>query len=132
MTAEPTIKDLSFKVNHTMLPVADLDRSIDFYTRLLGMTVREQHASEARKNKVGLVGYGEGTREPSLELTQDAGEIAPSQVTPANIHIGIDVSDLHALCSILESQRSGHDPLSGTFACAPDRARCARPPAPSG
>lgn len=102
MTDAPTVKGLTFKVNHTMLPVADLERSIDFYTRLLGMTVRDQHASEARKNKVGLVGYGEGTREPSLELTQDTSESAPSQVTPANIHIGIDVSDLHALCSILE------------------------------
>ena len=41
-----------------MLPVADLDRSIAFYTRLLGMKLREPHSSEARKVEVGLIGYG--------------------------------------------------------------------------
>jgi catechol 2,3-dioxygenase-like lactoylglutathione lyase family enzyme len=48
MSEESLVKDLSFRVHHTMLPVADLDRSIAFYTRLLGMKVKERHASEAR------------------------------------------------------------------------------------
>ncbi len=98
------VKDLGFRVHHTMLPVADLNRSIAFYKRLLGMKVKERHASDARKVEVGLIGYGDEASTPFLELIQDISERAPTQVTPANIHIGIDTSDLRKLCAILEKK----------------------------
>jgi len=104
MNQENLVKDLSFRVHHTMLPVADLSRSIAFYTRLLGMKVKERHASEARKVEVGLIGYGTEASAPFLELIQDTSERAPAQVTPANIHVGIDTSDLRQLCTILEKE----------------------------
>jgi lactoylglutathione lyase len=95
---------LSFRVHHTMLPVADLNRSIAFYTRLLGMKVKERHASEARRVEVGLVGYGDEASPPFLELIEDTSDKAPAHVTPANIHVGIDTSDLRKLCGILENE----------------------------
>jgi lactoylglutathione lyase len=104
MNEVSSINDLSFRVHHTMLPVADLSRSITFYTRLLGMKLKERHASEARKVEVGLVGYGDEASAPFLELIQDLSERAPTQVTPANIHIGIDTSDLRKLCAVLEKE----------------------------
>jgi lactoylglutathione lyase len=104
MNDDCLVKDLTFRVHHTMLPVADLDRSVTFYTRLLGMKVTERHASEARKVEVGLLGYGDKASEPFLELIEDISENAPAQVTPANIHIGIDASDLRKLCAILEKE----------------------------
>jgi len=104
MNEESLVNDLSFRVHHTMLPVADLDRSISFYTRLLGMKLKERHPSEARKVDVGLVGYGDEASAPFLELIQDTSERAPTQVTPANIHIGVDTSDLRKLCTILEKE----------------------------
>ena len=104
MEEESLVKDLNFRVHHTMLPAADLDRSIAFYTRLLGMKLKERHASDARKVEVGLVGYGDKASEPFLELIKDTSENAPAQVTPANIHIGIDTSDLRKLCGILEKE----------------------------
>jgi len=104
MNEESLVRDLSFRVHHTMLPVADLDKSIGFYTRLLGMKLKERHASEARKVEVGLVGYGDEASAPFLELIRDTSEKAPTQVTPANIHIGIDTSDLRKLCSVLERE----------------------------
>ena len=104
MKEENLVHDLSFRVHHTMLPVADLDRSISFYTRLLGMKLKERHASDARKVDVGLVGYGDAASAPFLELIKDTSERAPAQVTPANIHIGIDTNDLRKLCSILETE----------------------------
>jgi lactoylglutathione lyase len=104
MNDQSLVEDLSFRVHHTMLPVADLSRSIAFYTRLLGMKLKERHASEARKVEVGLVGYGDEATAPFLELIQDTSERAPGQVTPANIHVGIDTSDLKKLCAILEKE----------------------------
>ena len=79
MNEERLVKDLSFQVHHTMLPVADLDRSIAFYTRLRGMKVKERHASEARKVEVGLIGYGDEATAPFLELIKDTSERAPAR-----------------------------------------------------
>jgi lactoylglutathione lyase len=104
MSQECLVNDLNFRVHHTMLPVADLDRSINFYTRLLGMKLKERHASEARKVDVGLIGYGDEASAPFLELIKDTSEHAPAKVTPANVHIGIDTSDLRKLCTILEKE----------------------------
>jgi lactoylglutathione lyase len=98
------VEGLSFRIHHTMLPVADLDRSIKFYTQLLGMDVRSRHANPARQTDVGLVGYGTTGLEPVLELTKDTSDVA-KPVTPLNAHIAINVSDLHKLCSVLEQER---------------------------
>ena len=94
----------AFKINHMMLPVANLDRSIAFYTRLLGMKVTERRASDVRKVDVGLIGYGDQAATPFLELTQGISDNAPTRVTPANVHIAIDVSDLRKLCAFLEGE----------------------------
>jgi lactoylglutathione lyase len=102
-TASP-VAGLTFKVHHTMLPVADLSRSIAFYTRLLGMQPQSRHANPTRGVEVGLLGYGNAGSAPYLELTQNISAEAPAHVTPANIHIGIDVSDLRQLASILEQE----------------------------
>ncbi|HEY7065206.1 MAG TPA: VOC family protein [Chloroflexota bacterium] len=104
MSTDSPVAGLSFKVHHTMLPVADLSRSIDFYTRLLGMKQQSRHANPTRGVEVGLLGYGDEVSTPYLELTQDISAAAPAQVTPANIHIGIDVSDLRQLATILEQE----------------------------
>jgi lactoylglutathione lyase len=104
MSAESPVAGLSFKVHHTMLPVADLSRSIVFYTRLLGMKQQSRHANPARGVEVGLLGYGDEVSAPYLELTQNIGVDAPARVTPANVHIGIDVSDLRRLAAILEQE----------------------------
>lgn len=111
MTGETAASDLSFHIHHTMLPVADLDRSIGFYTRLLGMKPMGRRTDETRRVEVGHVGYGD---QPTLELTKDVSESAPDAVKPTGIHVGIQVSDLQRLCGVLESEHvSFLQPLKG-------------------
>src|SRR5579863_5363336 len=92
----------SFRIHHTMLPVSDLDRSIAFYTRHLGMKVMGRRIDSTRNFAVGHVGYGERDTHPSLELTQDLNETAAVEVGPIDLHVGIQVSDLQTLCGALE------------------------------
>jgi lactoylglutathione lyase len=99
MSDAPT-EDLALSVHHTMLPVSDMDRSINFYTRYLGMHVGDRHANQVKKTEVALVGYG-GTW---LELTRDAGEDAPQTIAPTGIHVGVDVDDLPRYCERLEGE----------------------------
>lgn len=101
MSAESVVDDLTFRIHHTMLPVADLDRSVHFYTRLLGMTPMGRRTDETRRVEVGHVGYGD---QPTLELTKDVSETAPHTVRPTGIHVAIQVSDLTRLCAILENE----------------------------
>ena len=103
--------NLTFRIHHTMLPVADLDRSVSFYSRLLGMKPMGRRTDESRKVEVGHVGYGD---QPTLELTKDISESAPQSVRPTGIHVAIKVNDLQRLCGILESEKVAFlQPLKG-------------------
>jgi lactoylglutathione lyase len=95
------VNDLTFRIHHTMLPVADLRRSVAFYTRLFGMDVMGRRSDENRRVEVCHVGYGDRATQPSIELIQDVSEHAPAQVQPTGGHISIHVSDLAKLCAIL-------------------------------
>jgi lactoylglutathione lyase len=85
-----------------MLPVSNLNRSIEFYTQHLGMKVMGHRTDQTRNFAIGHVGYGERDTHPSLELTQDLDETAGVEVGPIDFHIGIQVSDLQTLCVTLE------------------------------
>jgi lactoylglutathione lyase len=115
VSVEKPVADIQFRIHHTMLPVADLDRSIGFYTRLLGMKPMGRRTDDTRKVEVGHVGYGDRDTQPSLELTQDISESAPTEVKPTGIHVAIHVSDLQRLCGLLErDQVKFLQPIKGT------------------
>jgi lactoylglutathione lyase len=104
MSEETSIAGLTFRIHQTMLPVANLERSIDFYTRLFGMQVMGRRSDANRKVEVGHVGYGDRATQPSIELIQDISEQAPARVKPTGGHISIHMSDLRRLCAILENE----------------------------
>ena len=101
MSESSLLNGLSFRIHHAMLPVADLSRSIDFYTQLLGMVVMGRRSDGNRMVEVCHVGYGDRATQPSIELIQDVSERAPPSVNPTGGHISIHVSDLAKLCAIL-------------------------------
>lgn len=89
---------------HTMLRISDLDRSVDFYTRLLGMQVISQR--EHRKNQFTQVylGYGPDESAIGLELVYNWSREEPYQHGDAFGHIAIAVSGIAALCNRLAAE----------------------------
>ncbi|NKB21652.1 MAG: lactoylglutathione lyase [Alphaproteobacteria bacterium] len=58
------------KIRHTMIRVADLQRSVDFYTQHLGMDLMRQRESEVRGERVAYVGYGDEDSNHALEIVE--------------------------------------------------------------
>ena len=58
MDNDKSIEKVLFRIRHTMLPVKELERSIEFYTRLLGMEVLRRRINQEEKKAVGYIGYG--------------------------------------------------------------------------
>ena len=96
------MSEIKFRLRHTMLPVLDLDRAIDFYTRLLGMDVMRLRQQD-ENTRVGYLGYGSEDDGPALELIQSGGATDPVQIPPWAGHFAILVSDLYALCEKLKA-----------------------------
>ena len=104
MGGDQSIKKVMFRFRHTMLPVKDLERSIEFYTRLLGMEVLRRRINREKNKSVGYIGYGSEDHYPTLELVADIGPDAPAKMKPWEGHISIQVSDLYRLCAHLENE----------------------------
>ena len=85
------------RILHTMLRVGDLKRSIDFYTKVLGMQVlREKDYPEGRFT-LAFVGYGAEDKEAVLELTHnwDTGKY---DLGTGYGHVALEVDDAYKAC----------------------------------
>lgn len=82
---------------HTMLRVSDLDRSLDFYTRILGMSLLRKHDYPDGKFTLAFVGYGPETEEAVIELTYNWG-VTSYEPGTAFGHIALEVDDAYAAC----------------------------------
>jgi len=91
-----------FQMLHTMVRVRDLDKSIDFYTRLLGMTLlRKREVPEAKYTNV-FVGYGPEDTHAVLELTYNWDQNENYDHGTAYGHIALGVSGIYDICEELE------------------------------
>ena len=81
------------RILHTMLRVGDLDRAIDFYTKVLGMRLlRRQDYPEGRFT-LAFVGYGAESEQSVLELTYNWDTSAYDLGTGYG-HIALEVDDV--------------------------------------
>ncbi|CAN7502689.1 lactoylglutathione lyase [Trinickia sp. LjRoot230] len=88
---------------HTMLRVGDLDRSIAFYTQLLGMKVlRRQDYPEGRFT-LAFVGYTDESAGTVLELTHNW-DTRAYELGNAFGHLAIEVDDAYAACEKIKAQ----------------------------
>jgi lactoylglutathione lyase len=82
------------RILHTMLRVGDLNRSIDFYTRILQMKLLRQKDHPQGKFTLAFIGYGEESDSTVIELTYNWGV---ESYDPGNGygHIAIEVDDVY-------------------------------------
>ena len=86
---------------HTMLRVGDLTKSVDFYTRVLGMKVLRTTDRPEQKYSLTFVGYGDEIDSTVLELTYNYG-VDKYELGTAFGHLAISVDDAAATCKAVE------------------------------
>jgi lactoylglutathione lyase len=82
---------------HTMLRVGDLQRSIDFYTKVMGMQLLRTTERPEQKYSLAFVGYGRNPEHAEIELTYNHG-VSSYELGTAYGHIAIEVPDAAAAC----------------------------------
>jgi catechol 2,3-dioxygenase-like lactoylglutathione lyase family enzyme len=86
------------RIDHVMLPVADLERSIAFYTSALAMQVVARRVDETRRLEIVHVGWDARGGAPTVELTQRLGG---GSVEPLpQMHVAFSTRDLAGLAQI--------------------------------
>lgn len=91
------------KILHTMLRVGHLDRSIAFYTEVLGMRLlRRQDYPEGRFTNA-FVGYGDESTEAVLELTHNW-DTTSYDLGNGFGHVALAVDDAYAACAELKAK----------------------------
>jgi lactoylglutathione lyase len=92
------------RILHTMLRVGDLDRSLRFYTEVLGMRLLRRNDYPDGKFTLAFVGYGEESDTAVLELTHNWG-VDKYELGTAYGHVAIAVDDAYKACE--EVKRRG-------------------------
>ena len=89
---------------HTMLRVGDLQRSIAFYTQVMGMTLLRTTERPEQKYSLAFVGYGQGNAggEAEIELTYNHG-VSSYELGTAYGHIALAVPDAYAACAKIQA-----------------------------
>jgi lactoylglutathione lyase len=83
------------RILHTMLRVGDLNRSLDFYTRVLGMRLLRRHDFPAGEFTLAFLGYGDEADSTLLELTYNWG-VGAYELGNGFGHLALEVDDVYA------------------------------------
>ena len=88
---------------HTMLRVGDLDRSIDFYTNVLGMKVLRRKDYPEGKFTLAFVGYGDEASTAVIELTHNW-DTKKYDIGTGYGHIAVAVPDAAKACAAVKAK----------------------------
>ena len=94
----------AYRLLHTMIRVKDQDKSIDFYTRHLGMKVIRQKEFEGGRFTNTFIGYGDESSETVLELTYNWDQDEPYSHGSGFGHLAVGVPDIYGTCEALEAE----------------------------
>ena len=93
-----------YRMLHTMVRVFDLDKSLDFYTRLLGMKLLRKSDYEGGRFTLAFVGYGDEQDTAVIELTHNWDQKEPYTIGTGYGHIAIGVPDIYGTCDKLRAE----------------------------
>lgn len=91
------------RILHTMLRVGDLERSLAFYTEILGMRLLRRNDYPEGRFTLAFVGYGDEASEAVLELTHNW-DTASYDLGNAYGHIALAVPDAAAACAEIKAR----------------------------
>ena len=86
------------RILHTMIRTGDLDRSIDFYTKVMGMKLLRRHEYPDGKFTLAFLGYGDENENAVMELTYNWG-VGHYDLGTGYGHIALEVDDVFSACS---------------------------------
>jgi lactoylglutathione lyase len=85
------------RILHTMLRTGDLDRSIAFYTDVMGMKLLRRKDYPDGEFTLAFLGYGDESEQAVIELTYNWG-VSEYEMGNAYGHIAVEVDDVYAAC----------------------------------
>ncbi len=91
------------RILHTMLRVGDLQRSLDFYTGVLGMKLLRKKDFPDGKFTLAFVGYGDESQNAVLELTHNW-DTKAYELGNAYGHIAVEVDDAYKACTTVKER----------------------------
>ncbi|MGC2854293.1 lactoylglutathione lyase [Novispirillum sp. DQ9] len=94
---------MSFRFLHTMIRVFDLEKSLDFYTRHLGMQVLRRTDYPEGRFTLAFVGYGPESDATVLELTHNWDQAEPYTQGSGFGHLALGVEDIYGTCEALRA-----------------------------
>ena len=86
------------RILHTMIRVQDFDKSIDFYTNVLGMNLYRKQDYPTGRFSLAFVGFAPEEEQAVLELTYNWDQTEPYDLGSGFGHLAITVEDMTALC----------------------------------
>jgi lactoylglutathione lyase len=93
-----------YRLLHTMIRIRDAEKSIDFYTRHLGMTLLRRKDYPDGKFTNIFVGYGDENSETVLELTHNWDQEEPYEHGSGFGHLAVAVPDIYKTCEDLAAE----------------------------
>ncbi|HJQ59380.1 MAG TPA: lactoylglutathione lyase [Vineibacter sp.] len=87
---------------HTMLRVGDMQRSVDFYTKIMGMKLLRTTDRPEQKYSLSFVGYAPEPEQAVIELTYNYG-VDKYELGSAYGHIALEMPDVAGACARIKS-----------------------------
>jgi len=90
------------RVLHTMLRVGDLDKSIEFYTKVMGMELLRKSENTEYKYTLAFVGYGDESQGAVIELTYNWG-VSEYDLGKGFGHVALGFDDIYSACDAIKA-----------------------------